>query len=170
MTSQEADTQFTVVYSCFEVWKAHLAQHALEREGIESFIDDANIVTMNWLYANAVGGVRLRVRGRDAARAGHIIQAMEEADAGHDLELADGAEPSGPTGCERGTDQAVQPGEKGKRKTFITRYGLAAIGSWLVLGIPLFFRRARDQVRRRLGDESENAQSPPGKSPSRDQR
>jgi len=166
MTRKEADPQFVEVYSSFEVWKVHLVQHALEREGIESSMDGANIVTMNWLYANAVGGVRLRVRGRDAERAGRIIQAMEQADAGHDLELADGDGPPGPTGCERGTDQAVQPGEKGQRKTFITRYGLAAIGSWLVLGIPLFFRRARDQVRRHSEAASEETQATSGKCPS----
>jgi hypothetical protein len=139
----------------------------LEREGIESFIDDANIVTMNWLYANAVGGVRLRVRGRDAERAGHIIQAMEEVDAGHGQELADGGEPPGPTGCETGEGGTSGPGKLGQRKTFITRYGLAAIGSWLLLGIPLFFRRARDQARRSTEAESGNAQQTSGKCPSK---
>ena len=54
---------------------AMLAQNALEAAGIESVLDDQNMA-MN--YANAVRGVKLRVRAVDALRAGEVLETQCE--------------------------------------------------------------------------------------------
>lgn len=53
--------------------EAWLAKTKLESEGIECFLMDEHIVTMNWLYSNAVGGVKLKVREEDAEKAKRIL-------------------------------------------------------------------------------------------------
>jgi hypothetical protein len=53
--------------------EAHLAKSKLESEGIEACIADENIVAINWLYSNAVGGVKLQVRESDAKKARNFL-------------------------------------------------------------------------------------------------
>jgi hypothetical protein len=52
---------------------ADLAKNTLEAAGIEAFVDDQNMVRLNWLNANAVHGVKVRVRAEDALRAGEVL-------------------------------------------------------------------------------------------------
>ena len=63
------------------------ARNALDGAGIESFLDDENIVAINWFNAYAVHGVKLRVRNTDALRAAEVLDTrceslgeIEEAD------------------------------------------------------------------------------------------
>ncbi len=67
---------------------ADVAKNALDAAGIESFVDDANIVRVNWFNANAVHGVKLRVRNVDALRAGEILnlqcESIEEIGEAHE--------------------------------------------------------------------------------------
>jgi hypothetical protein len=56
-------------------FEAHLAKGKLESEGIEAFIADENIVGLNWLYSNLVGGVKLKVHEEDRERALKVLQA-----------------------------------------------------------------------------------------------
>ncbi len=53
---------------------AHLSKARLESEGIECFVADEFTVTMNWLYSNAIGGVKLNVKESDAQRAAEILR------------------------------------------------------------------------------------------------
>ena len=46
----------------------------LEQMGIRAFLADDNLVGMDWLYANAVGGVKLQVAASDADRASGILK------------------------------------------------------------------------------------------------
>lgn len=55
--------------------EAHLLRMRLGSEGIEAFIQDENLVQMDWLLSNAVGGVRLQVADEDAEAALELIQA-----------------------------------------------------------------------------------------------
>jgi hypothetical protein len=52
-----------------DVPEAYLAKGILDSAGIESFLFDANIIWTQWLWSNAVGGVKLRVREEDAHEA-----------------------------------------------------------------------------------------------------
>ena len=64
-----------VVIAIFpQVIQAHIAKSRLEADGIEAFIRDENIVALNWLYSNAVGGVKLEVAAEDEKRARAILE------------------------------------------------------------------------------------------------
>jgi DNA-directed RNA polymerase subunit M/transcription elongation factor TFIIS len=54
--------------------EAHILKTKLESEDIDCFIADENTVTMNWLYSNAIGGVKLQVKESDYKKAIAIIQ------------------------------------------------------------------------------------------------
>jgi hypothetical protein len=56
-----------------DVQNAYLAKGLLDSAGIESFLFDENIVRMDWLYSNLVGGVKLRVREEDVAEALELL-------------------------------------------------------------------------------------------------
>jgi len=53
--------------------EAHLAQAKLASEGIEAFVQDDNLIQINWLYAQAVGGVKLQVDKTDVELALKIL-------------------------------------------------------------------------------------------------
>ncbi|KGK42730.1 phosphoenolpyruvate synthase [Nitrincola sp. A-D6] len=42
-------------------YEAHIAKSRLDSEGIPSFVADEHTINMQWLYSNALGGVRLQV-------------------------------------------------------------------------------------------------------------
>ena len=58
-----------------EAPEAHLAKGKLAAEGIEAEIYDEHVVGINWLYSNAVGGVKLVVVPDLAPRAAAALQA-----------------------------------------------------------------------------------------------
>ena len=53
--------------------EAHVANGALAAEGIDAVMCDEYIVGVNWLYSDAVGGVKLAVAPSDAPRAVAIL-------------------------------------------------------------------------------------------------
>jgi len=59
--------------------EAGLAKSRLEGAGITCFLDNEYTVGANWLYSNAVGGVKLRVRDEDAKEAKAIIEENPDA-------------------------------------------------------------------------------------------
>jgi XTP/dITP diphosphohydrolase len=54
--------------------EALLVKGKLEASGIECFLADENMVRMNWLYSNVVGGVSLQVRQERAEEALELLQ------------------------------------------------------------------------------------------------
>lgn len=69
--------------------QAHILRTRLEAEGIETFIADELTITGNWLYSNAVGGVKLQVRESDMARAREILNQESVSAEMTDAELDD---------------------------------------------------------------------------------
>ena len=53
--------------------EAHIAKANLESAGIQSFIADEHTVNTQWLYSNAIGGVRLMVSEEDFEEATEIL-------------------------------------------------------------------------------------------------
>ena len=53
---------------------AHLLRARLEGSGIAAYLRDENMITLDWLSANAVGGIKVDVADEDYERA---LQAME---------------------------------------------------------------------------------------------
>ena len=54
--------------------EAQLDQLKLASHGVQSFIADENIVSMQWLYADAIGGIRLQVFDLDIEEAIEIFK------------------------------------------------------------------------------------------------
>lgn len=54
-------------------YEAHLARARLESEGIPAFVADEHTINMQWLYSDALGGVRLQVPEPWALRALSVL-------------------------------------------------------------------------------------------------
>lgn len=100
-------------------YEANMAKSHLESEGIPAFIADEYTVGMNWLYSNALGGVKVQVPESMAAEAQQILTA----------EIQHSAT------CETNAETCIKCGSKNtedfldKRSAFLT---------WALLGLPLF--------------------------------
>ena len=57
---------------------AHITKAHLEGEGLVCFVFDEHMVDMNPLYSNAIGGVKIKVREKDAEKARILIQALDD--------------------------------------------------------------------------------------------
>lgn len=55
-------------------YEAQIARALLDSEGIDAFIADEQTINMQWLYSDALGGVRLQVAQEDVMRAQRILQ------------------------------------------------------------------------------------------------
>lgn len=66
-----------------------MARSVLEDAGIECLLQDDNVVRMDWLRSNAMGGTKLVVRQKDAEESGKLLSeapgdAAEEEDISKD--------------------------------------------------------------------------------------
>jgi len=52
---------------------AFVEKSVLEDAGIECYLQDDNVVRMDWLWSNAMGGIKLIVREKDAGDAEKIL-------------------------------------------------------------------------------------------------
>jgi Putative prokaryotic signal transducing protein len=52
---------------------AFVEKSVLDATGIECFLQDDNVVRMDWLWSNAMGGIKLLVREKDAEEAETIL-------------------------------------------------------------------------------------------------
>jgi len=68
---------------------AHIAMGRLAVEGIRALLFDDNMVQMDWLYAIALGGIKLRVTRADETLARGILAT----DYSHDLDDVDVGKP-----------------------------------------------------------------------------
>lgn len=67
-------SEFVTVASFSRPVEAHLAKTKLESEGIPCFVTDEHLVQVNWLYSNAIGGVKLKVPSPYLQRARDILR------------------------------------------------------------------------------------------------
>lgn len=58
--------------------QAHLVASILEGSGVPAYVQDSHLVTMDWFYSNAIGGVRVQVADEDYARALEILRSGGE--------------------------------------------------------------------------------------------
>ena len=117
-----------VVRTFSHVHEAHLACSALQAAGIDARLADQYIVAANWLYSNAIGGVKLLVPAGDAAAAGAVLNLTAEPEAvAADGDAANRV--SQEFSCPQCGSHDVQPVTLGRRLLFLT---------WLLAGVPLF--------------------------------
>ena len=57
-----------------EAPEAYLVRGALAAEGIEAVISDEQVVGINWLYSNAIGGVKLAVDSDSVQQAADVLR------------------------------------------------------------------------------------------------
>lgn len=57
---------------------AHIVKARLANRGVEAFIKDEQTLTMNWLWNNALGGMKLQVKEEDATLALKILEEDEK--------------------------------------------------------------------------------------------
>lgn len=56
--------------------EAHIARQKMESEGIESYLDNENLVATDFLLSNATGGIKLMVREPDVPAAEAVLQSV----------------------------------------------------------------------------------------------
>jgi Putative prokaryotic signal transducing protein len=61
------------IRTCTLLVEAQTMQSVLTGSGIESFLPDELTIQNNWMWSNAIGGVRIQVNEEDAARAEEIL-------------------------------------------------------------------------------------------------
>lgn len=106
--------------------EAHLAKSRLEAMGIPSFIADEHTINMDWLFSNAMGGVRLQVPREFAAQAHEALSEPIEIEPIPELE--EEPVPAAPT-CPSCGGALGEPFPEGKGPAVLT---------WLFLGMPLW--------------------------------
>jgi predicted RNA-binding Zn-ribbon protein involved in translation (DUF1610 family) len=57
-----------------EAYQAYLGKGKLEAEGISSIVVDEYLVGINWMYSQAIGGVKLQVPEADYERAADLLK------------------------------------------------------------------------------------------------
>ena len=60
-------------------YEAHIAKAKLDAEGIPAFVADEHTINMQWLFSNAMGGVKLQVPQTFVERALDILSEDDEA-------------------------------------------------------------------------------------------
>lgn len=117
------NSKLITVASVSTVFEADLLRARLEGEGIRAFIANKNLISMNWLYSNALGGVRIDVELHNEHAAREIIALVRA----QEFELD-------PTGDEWGSCP-----ECGSNRIEFIEDKRSSFLSWLVVGFPLFF-------------------------------
>jgi hypothetical protein len=57
---------------------AFVEKSALENAGIQCFLLDDNVVRMDWFWSNAMGGIKLIVREKDAQDAAKVLEVLAQ--------------------------------------------------------------------------------------------
>ncbi|SRR4030042_2714525 len=109
--------------------EAYIMRGRLETEGIGCFIADEHLISINWLYSNAIGGVKLQVKKSDIEKAKKIL--AEKSDIKFQYRKGGG---ESRYVCPHCNSEDVYF-EKYSRKAYIW--------SWLLLGIPIPFLKRR---------------------------
>ena len=71
--------EFVTVASCLGVPEAHILMGRLRNEGIPAFLRNENLVSVQWLYSAAVGGVEIVVPLHYAQEAASLLSAESSA-------------------------------------------------------------------------------------------
>ena len=58
--------------------QAELLKSALENAGIQTFVADGTVISLNWMYSNALGGIKVQINEEDISRARELFEEIEE--------------------------------------------------------------------------------------------
>ncbi|MGA9352303.1 MAG: DUF2007 domain-containing protein [Terriglobales bacterium] len=65
--------EFVTLRQFRDLPEALLAKSTLESAGIEALLADDNMIRLDWFYSNLLGGIKLKVREKDAEDANQIL-------------------------------------------------------------------------------------------------
>lgn len=71
-------SKLVTIASFINPWDAYLAKGKLEDEGIPALIADEYHVWANWIYAQALGGVKIQVFEENASAANDILSSLAQ--------------------------------------------------------------------------------------------
>lgn len=74
MPADHTDVQLVTLRIYPFLHEALIAREMLEAEGVFALVPDEHTISMDWLYRNAIGGIRLQVRSDDVVRAEEILE------------------------------------------------------------------------------------------------
>lgn len=117
--------QFATVRAYTMPFEADIARSVLESEDIPSYLMDYHTIYIDWLYSNALGGIKLQVHKEDAALAREVIEHALRS--GQEQYYSEGSCPV----CHSSKTSLVV---LGRRWTVL---------SWLLIGIPLGWQWTR---------------------------
>lgn len=129
--------------------ESHMFRARLEAEGIWCSVADEHLVSANWFYSNAVGGVKLQVRESDLDDARRVVAA--EYARRRDPQAVDWSEvdPSWTFDGEAEPADAVCCPRCGSTEVFYEKFSRPLIFlSILLLGVPIPFLSRRWTCRR----------------------
>jgi DNA-directed RNA polymerase subunit RPC12/RpoP len=98
-------------------YEAQIARAKLDSEGIPAFVADEQTINMQWLYSNALGGVRLQVPPQFARKAADIL-AKDHSEELEELQGVDSVE------CKLCGSFETEPYQIGRRWAFLIFLGL----------------------------------------------
>ncbi len=99
-------------------FEANMVKSQLESAGIPAFIADEYTIGMNWLYSNALGGVKVQVPESQVCEAKEFLATEAETSATHEISTT-----TCPRCGSKNTEDFLD-----KRGSFLT---------WVLLGLPL---------------------------------
>jgi ribosomal protein S27AE len=112
-----------------EPYKAHIARGKLEAEGIPAIVLDEHLIQIDWLYSQAIGGVKVQVPEEALKRVQEIL-----AD-DHDSEL----EMIEETGMEPSTEEVCP--KCGSSSTASRGFSLWSLVPSFIFVFPVLFRK-----------------------------
>ncbi|QNH51677.1 DUF2007 domain-containing protein [Acinetobacter venetianus] len=104
-------------------YEAQIAKTQLEAMAIPARIENEHTINMDWLYSNALGGVRLLVPQEHLS----VAQSILAQDFSQDVDQILGSEQ---ISCPRCGSTEVEPYTQGKKPAYLV---------FLLIGFPLFF-------------------------------
>ncbi|TSJ39030.1 putative signal transducing protein [Fluviicola chungangensis] len=106
---------------------AHILKIKLESEGITCFLFDENIVSVNPLYSQLVGGIKLKINEEDLAHARNIVLELEQTPYTTDDEQV--------ISCPKCASANIESGHKSMKSVGAI---LSAIASFLLFIFPIY--------------------------------
>lgn len=121
--------QLVTIGSYSTPYEANMVKSRLEATGIPAFVADEFTIGMNWLYSNALGGVKVQVPESLALDAQEILNSGVDSPTTDELATVDAC----PQCVSQNTESFLD-----KRVSFLT---------WIFFGLPLLLPRSKKKCR-----------------------
>ncbi|MCL6415712.1 DUF2007 domain-containing protein [Aestuariirhabdus sp. Z084] len=96
-------------------YEAQIARSRLQAQGVEAYVADEHTINMQWLYSDALGGVKVQVPAVDEVRARSIL--AEDLSIETEFEAFDSVPL--PRQCNHCGSTRLEPYRQGKRTAFL---------------------------------------------------